>query len=132
MNLTLWRRPATDDAVLGALYLDGKFECFTLERASALVPIGRYRVTITESERFGRVLPLVDVPGRSGIRIHPLNWPQESEGCIGVGQDHGVTNLRDSRLAMQALQPKIAVALARGEDVWLTIEDEPIEARTLA
>lgn len=129
MNLVLHRRPATDDAILGALYVDGKFECFTLENSHVLIPLGTYRVTITESEKFGRMLPLLDVPGRSGIRIHPLNYPQESEGCIGVGQDHGVTSVRDSRLAMQALQPKIAAALALGQEVWITIDNEE---RTLA
>lgn len=123
MNLLLQRKSAADDAIIGELFVEGVHECFSLERLGVEIPPGTYRVTITPSERFGRLLPLInDVPGRSGIRIHPLNLPQQSEGCIGVGQEATVTSIEYSRLAMTSLQPKIAGALARHEDVWLRIQ----------
>jgi uncharacterized protein DUF5675 len=125
MELVLHRKPATDDAILGELFVEGRFECFSLERPGVEIPAGRYRVTITPSERFGRMLPLLDVPDRRGIRIHPLNWAQQSEGCIGVGQEHTVTSLEHSRLALQALQPKIAAALVYQDRVWITVTDAP-------
>lgn len=28
---------------------------------------------------------ICDVPGRTFIMVHPANWPEELEGCIGVG-----------------------------------------------
>lgn len=122
MELLLQRRPATDDAILGDLFVDGMRACFTLEREGVEIAPGRYPVTITPSARFGRMLPLISgVHGRSGLRIHPLNWPQETDGCIGVGQEATVTSVEHSRLAMASLQPQIASALARGQQVWITI-----------
>ncbi len=129
MELLLTRRPATDGAILGDLFVDGLRQCFTLERAGVEISPGRYRVVITASARFGRMLPLIEgVPGRSGLRIHPLNFPQESDGCIGVGQEATVTSVEHSRLAMAALQPKIAAALARHQDVFITITNAGVEA----
>jgi hypothetical protein len=133
MNLLLQRRPSADGCTLGQLFVDGAFECFTLEdivRSAAKVahetaiPAGEYRVTITFSNRFQRMLPLVnDVPGFDGIRIHSGNTAADTSGCILVGQHSAVDSIDSSRLALGALQPKIAGALARGEDVVLTIRN---------
>lgn len=50
------------------------------------IQTGIYKVTISWSPRFKKYLPVViGTIGFSGIRIHPLNWPDESEGCIGLG-----------------------------------------------
>lgn len=129
MKLLVTRKPAHDDAIIGDLFIDGVWQCFTLERHGVEIPAGTYPVVITPSFRFGRLLPLIDrVPGRMGIRIHPLNFTQETDGCIGVGQDHRVESIERSALAMQALQPKIAYALANGEHVSLTVMNAPVEA----
>ncbi len=131
MELLLERRPATDDAILGELFVDGRRECFTLERLGVEIAPGRYPVVITPSHRFGRMLPeILNVPGRSGLRFHPLNWAEQSDGCIGVGQEATVTSIEHSRLAMAAFQPQIASALAHGQRVWLTIEP-PLKERPL-
>jgi len=128
MELLLQRRPATDDAILGMLAVDGVFECFTCERVGVEIAPGRYPVTITPSAHFGRLLPLIEnVPGRSGLRIHSGNFPLDSEGCVLVGQSRAVDSVLDSRLAMAALQPKIAGALARGEQVFITIVPANVE-----
>lgn len=124
MTLELHRHPATDDAILGELFVDGKFECFTCEHAGMQIPVGTYPIVITPSLRFGRLLPLVDrVPGRLGIRIHSGNVPGDSSGCILVGtalMPHGVLQ---SRAAMGILQAKLAAVLARQEPVRLTITE---------
>lgn len=61
------------------------------------IPKGRYEVVLTYSPRFhdrswarkynGLVPEIVGVPGYSGVRIHPFNWADESEGCISVGKN---------------------------------------------
>lgn len=119
------------ESTTGQLSVDGVHECFTLEDAvregpkvpgRTAIPTGRYEVAVTLSQRFGRQLPiLLDVTGFSGVRIHPGNTAADTEGCILVGHSRGLDSVLDSRLAMAALQPKIAGAIGRGERVWVTV-----------
>lgn len=133
MELTLDRDDATVDRTIGVLRLHGTFSAFTLEPPLAAlapledhpaIPAGRYRVDITPSVRFRRMLPLIcNVPGRSGIRVHAGNVAGDSTGCVLVGLTRAHDSVQSSMLALAALQPQIAGALARHEDVWLTITD---------
>ena len=99
MYYKLIRQPAEGKAVPGKLYrtshyynkrLDKLVErlhyiCDTLENADYLVPSLIYRVTVTQSPKFRRLLPLLNqVPGRSGIRFHRGSLPEHSKGCILV------------------------------------------------
>ena len=99
MYYKLIRQPAEGKAVPGKLYrtshyynkrLDKLVErlhyiCDTLENADYLVPSLIYRVTVTQSPKFRRLLPLLNqVPGRSGIRFHRGSRPEHSKGCILV------------------------------------------------
>ena len=135
MDLLLQRQPSADGCTLGQLFVDGVFECFTLEDVvrdgpkisnQTAIPAGRYRVEITFSPRFRRMLPeVLDVPGFTGIRIHPGNTAADTSGCILVGQRSTVDSIEDSRVAMVSLQAKIAAARARGVDVFLTVDNAP-------
>ena len=125
MEMRLERRPATDGAILGTLFIAGIFRAFTLERLGVEIAKGRYPVTITQSFRFNEPLPLIDVPGRSGIRVHAGNGAGDTSGCILVGQDHAATTLQHSRVALAAVQREIAEALVHGLLVWLTVTDAP-------
>jgi hypothetical protein len=59
--------------------------CDTLENADYLIPALIYKVQVTQSPRFKRLLPvLTQVPGRSGIRFHRGSQPEHSKGCILV------------------------------------------------
>ena len=59
--------------------------CDTLENADYLVPALIYKVQVTQSPKFKRLLPLLSqVPGRSGIRFHRGTRPEHSKGCILV------------------------------------------------
>lgn len=59
--------------------------CDTLENADYLIPALVYKVQVTQSPRFKRLLPiLIQVPGRSGIRFHRGSRPEHSKGCILV------------------------------------------------
>lgn len=132
LELRLERQPSTDAATLGRLYVDDVFECWVLEDVwregpkiahETAIPFGRFAVTITYSPRFRCMLPLVvDVPGFEGIRIHAGNSAIDTSGCLLVGRDRvSASTIGRSRVALEALQAKIAPAVARGIPVWLTI-----------
>lgn len=133
MELRLEREPSVDGCTIGRLYVDGIWQLWTLEDVvrdgpkiahETAIPAGRYRVIINRSQRFGRMLPrLLDVPGFDGILIHPGNTAVDTSGCILVGQGRGLKSIMGSQLALSALQPRIAGAIARGEDVFVTIEN---------
>jgi hypothetical protein len=59
----------------------------TLENADYLVPALIYKIAVTMSPKFGRLLPVLQqVPNRSGIRFHRGCRPEHSEGCILVSR----------------------------------------------
>jgi len=93
MLLRLKRAPHSGAAVPGKLYLvtynlieereEETFLCDTLENAAYLILPLIYRLTVTYSPKFKRLLPLVNqVEGRSGIRFHVGSKPEHSRGCI--------------------------------------------------
>lgn len=143
MDLRIQRQPTTDGATLGVLLIDGRRECWTLEDAltdhkipgQSCIPPGRYRVVITPSVRFGRLLPLLcEVPGFTGVRIHAGNTTADTAGCLLVGQTLATpTTLGHSRFALAGVQAKIAAALINDEPVWLAIVNpDTLSAETLS
>lgn len=89
--LTLIRQVRTEKAILGRLYLNGAFVCYTLENASKAIPAGLYKVENSKSTKFKRELPLLyndSVKASRGIRIHKGNTSSDSAGCILVGMTH--------------------------------------------
>ena len=63
--------------------------CDTLENADYLIPALVYKVQVTQSPKFRRLLPLLNqVPGRTGIRVHRGTLPEHSKGCILVSADN--------------------------------------------
>ena len=61
----------------------------TLENADYLVPTLTYKLQVTHSPRFKRLLPvLCQVPNRSGIRFHRGTKPEHSKGCILVSAEN--------------------------------------------
>ena len=70
--------------------------CSTLENADYLIPALVYKVSVTQSPKFQRMLPiLLQVPGRTGIRVHQGLRPEHSKGCILVSpeKEHLLTEL---------------------------------------
>lgn len=85
---TLVRYNRTETAILGSLYLNGAFICYTLENSVKAIPTGIYSIENSKSPKFGRELPLLfsdKVPSRRGVRIHAGNTYQDSAACVLVG-----------------------------------------------
>jgi hypothetical protein len=145
MELELQRKVLSKHSTIGELYvLDGaqrgKFECYILEDpmrevegepvekwkvpGDTAIPVGRYRIVMTYSTRFQRILPLLmGVPGFDGIRIHPGNAPADTEGCLLTGQQMATDSVLLSRKAHIELVAKIGAALNLNQQVWITIKN---------
>lgn len=132
MELTLVREPTCEGFTRGELFIDGVPECFTLEDqvrgvkipGETAIPAGRYRVALTKSPRFKKVLPeLLQVPGYTGVRIHAGNTADDTEGCILVGQRQGKSAVFESQAAMLELMAALSSAVEAGEQIWLTVKN---------
>ena len=131
MTLDLYREVSTPQGTFGRLGINGEFVCWTLEdivRAGpkivheTAIPAGIYQVVITRSQRFEKMLPLVqNVPDFTAIRIHSGTTSADTSGCILVGLKRDAQGVWHSKLAMEVLLPLLADALARGQQVWLTV-----------
>jgi len=130
MKLNLKRLHKTANSTIGELYIDGKFEAYTLEDVErdtkvfgkTAIPKGTYEVIMTMSNRFKKMMPLLlNVEGFAGVRIHSGNKPEDTEGCILLGTTRSVDFIGGSRDAIAKFYPKIEAGLKVGK-VYLTIE----------
>lgn len=143
MRLLLQREPTTPKgSTFGALSLGGDRVCWTLEDrirevpgqpvsawkvpGDTCIPAGTYRVIVTPSQRFKRLLPrLLDVPGFEGILIHPGNTCVDTEGCLLPGYVRGLDWIGDSRAAFNMLYERILRASGTAEGVEIEIRNPP-------
>lgn len=138
MKLRLERTERTPAYTLGRLFVDGVFECWVLEDpardgpkvyGSTAIPEGVYPILLTFSNRFQKIMPLIaDVPGFEGVRIHPGNTVEDTDGCLLVGQDRAGPTVLHSRLAYKALYPKLQAAQERQEPIEIEVTHTQPEA----
>jgi hypothetical protein len=129
MKLELKRLHRTEKSTIGDLYVNGKFECYTLEDVErkekvygeTAIDKGTYEVVITYSNAFKQFMPLLlNVPKFQGIRIHSGNTAKNTLGCILVGQTRSADFIGNSRLAYKSFFSKIKEA-AKKEKIYITI-----------
>lgn len=132
MELLLEREPSDELRTFGELWIDGVYQCETLEDPVREAKIhgrtaiweGRYRITMEHSPRFGPdTITINGVRDFAGVRIHAGNTQDDTEGCPLVGKVRADASILQSRAALAELKPKIKAALEAGEDVWLTIKN---------
>lgn len=137
MDITLIRTKFLSDRTIGALHINDRLFCDTMEPARSLkiygmIPHGEYTITLNvQSPRFLQVstyksinarLPrLLNVPGRDGILIHPGNYPKDTRGCILVGQLAPSTDLQNSRNTFFELYRLMQQASSRGEPIKIFV-----------
>lgn len=118
--------------VLGIFDFDGGAPLASLERLAVMIPEGRYRLELTDSPEAHaghlwcpypdmRLPEVLNVPGRSGIRVHAGNHIADTKGCILVAADHSATELDASRPALTRIVNDLQAAERDGDDVWLTV-----------
>lgn len=132
MELLLKRQPSDPKRTHGDLFVDGEWQCYTLEDVvrevkipgETAIPAGRYKVIVNHSPRFKRQLPLLlNVPHFAGVRIHAGNDEEDTEGCLLVGQERFLSTIGSSRDALEELMAEIEGALQNSDEVWITVEN---------
>jgi hypothetical protein len=117
-----------DRNIIGDLFINGEFFCYTLEderRADGVkvygetaIPTGTYNVKVTKSNRFKRLMPLlIDVPMFKGIRIHGGNTSKDTLGCILVAFN------TDYKKIWGTAEKFLTKELKDAEYITITIED---------
>lgn len=141
-TLDLVRDKFLDDRTIGRMAF-GANVCYTLEDTyrekdhvpvaewkvpgATAIPEGEYEVIVSFSNRFQKMLPLLlDVPGYSGVRIHPGNGPENTEGCILVGNGFDGKRITDSRSAFFLVMAFIEMELDKGNHVRINISGKPL------
>ena len=149
LNLIVKRGASANGGTEGVMLINGEKFCYTIEDENRFleqylpdvdmllkhkiagrtcIPAGRYEIKMTWSPRFNKMMPeIMDVPGYTGVRLHPANRAEELEGCIAPGFGNDVTGddfIEQSKAAYTALMDEhIRPALNRKEQVFITIEN---------
>lgn len=91
------------------------------------IPAGRYRITVEHSPKFGPdTLTIHAVPGFDGIRIHSGNDESNTEGCPMLGyqlSQNATIRVGTTKPAVEDFKAMVQAAIARGEQVWLTVQN---------
>lgn len=135
VDCLLLRMGFAETRTLGSLYQGDWFLGFTCEDRDrnlelcgikipkqTAIPRGYYRLTVSMSKRFGKIMPeILDVPQFSGVRIHGGNTEEDTEGCPLLGAIKTATGVRDCRDANAKLIKRIQAVEAAGDECWLTV-----------
>ena len=143
MKLTVVRTQFGTDATNGLLFINGIFECYTLEDQyqavkvmhETCIPEGTYDIKFRKTggfdskyrERYKNahygMLHIQDVPNFTYILIHTGNTDEHTSGCLIVGetqQDLEVSKdgfIGSSTVAYKKMYAKVAGQLLQGKDV---------------
>jgi hypothetical protein len=131
MKVDIYRKLETSQAITGEFWLNGVKECFYLEPARftpfysghPCIHTGVYRVVLTMSQHLGYVCPeVLNVPGRTAIRWHIGNFPEDVLGCCVVGTAAGKNCVTHSKIAFDALMKKLR-ANEEGKEILAEYHD---------
>ncbi len=143
MKLTVVRTQFGTDATNGLLFINGIFECYTLEDQyqavkvmhETCIPEGTYDIKFRTvggfhekyKKRYGNdhygMLHLQDVPNFTYILIHAGNTDEHTSGCLIVGETQQDLDISDdgfighSGKAYLKLYNKVAKQLLQGKEV---------------
>ena len=151
MKLQVVRTQFGKDATNGLLFIDGVFECYTLEDQyqsvkvmhETCIPEGTYDIKFRKTGSFHAkfsakfknahygMLHIQDVPGFEYILIHTGNWESQTSGCLLVGDTQQDLDVSDKGFigasvnAYKRMYSKVANQLLQGKKV--TIEYSKID-----
>jgi Family of unknown function (DUF5675) len=121
--ITIVRETFTENSTMGELYLDGAWQCFTLEPPESaigstgkpeLVQLGTYQAALEMSPKFGTItphlkgVPFYDDNGPHGpVELHWGDYPGNTDGCCLVGGMRAMNFVGNTRVALKMLVAKL-------------------------
>ena len=147
MKLEVVRFSSQSDSTIGAFYIDGKFQCYTIEDEYRAVKLqhetritdGTYKIGLRKEGGFHEkylahkdikavhigMLQVLNVPGFEFILIHAGNSDDDTSGCLLLGNtanNNRITSglIGDSVTAYIDAYKKIIEAIKRVEPVTIT------------
>ena len=157
MRLDVVRTQFGKDATNGLLFVDGVFECYTLEdqvrdgekiKSETAIPLGEHEIKFRTvggydakyQKKYGTtwhkgMLELQDVPNFMYILIHTGNTDEHTAGCLLVGEtqqdlDKGKDGfVGGSGDAYKKMYPKVRDALLSGEKVTIKYSNIELNQR---
>lgn len=149
MEITVRRYSDNGESTLGLLFVDKKFECYTIEDTKrdvkvvgeTRIPQGNYEIKLRDeggmTKKYASKFPILhhgmlwlqNVPNFKYVYIHIGNDAGNSEGCILVGNTANNNSLKngfigESTPAYKNLYKKILEALGKNEKVVISVIDE--------
>ena len=147
MKIDLYRYSSQSKTTLGAIMINDKFQCYTVEdrhrdvkvKKETRIPKGKYKIILREFgghyERYKEkytnhkgMLWLQDVPNFTHILIHIGNYDKDTEGCILLNNEVN-NNKTDKGQGTRSTKAyldfyfQVLEALEDGEEVWIEIHD---------
>jgi len=147
MELKVYRYSSQSQTTLGALHINGEFECYTLEdqhqdikvKGETRIPARKYNIGLRTIGGFDArykakfsfhkgMLQVLNVPNFEYILIHIGNDEDDTAGCLLVGNTANNNRLNkgfigDSTNTYKSLYTKVLKAIESGLDVTIQYID---------
>lgn len=142
MDLLLYRKYPRPEYTISLFSIDGMYLCEMIEDTvrdlnkdgdllddgetkipkETAIPYGRYKIILSMSPKFKRILPLlIGVKHFTGIRIHKGRDAGSTEGCLIPGENKIKGGVINSEKFEMIIIERILEAEKRGEEVWINI-----------
>ena len=130
MIVKLYRFALTRAGTFGDIEINGH-RFYTVEKPWAdnrpfksCIPAGRYAMALGRYNRGGYpAFELLDIPGRSAIKIHIGNTPCDVSGCIAIGERLGFINKSLAVLNSRKAFKKFMALMSSYNEATIIIQD---------
>lgn len=93
------------------------------EPYESCIPEGIYKVSPTNSPRFGSCYQVMDVPGRNHVLFHKGNFTKDTSGCLLVGEQFEAVGDCESAVIASGKGFKEFMRRMGGKDFYLSISN---------
>lgn len=108
MKVKLVRFLEAEQSLIGKVYVNGEFFCYSLEKPFrgneqyiSAIPDGVYKCGPYSSEKYANIVQILDVIERDRILIHSANYHWDLKGCIALGSSYSEKFLAYNRHSKQ-------------------------------